>query len=133
MGRLYVPFYQHYVFAAHVISAVCLLIERIIQTCMRKSKLGLILATTYLLLVIASILYALYKFHFAPINSEFAGLGSILLTLPLSLMTFSLFDSVLNDSLIVTFSIISLCAVFNAGILYLIGAFIDFLIESRLR
>ena len=100
---------------------------------MRISRLGLIFAVIYLSLVIASIVYALYMFYFAPINSEFAGLPSLLLTLPWSTMVFRLLDSVLSNSLAVTFTVISLCALLNACILYIIGAFFSLLFESKPR
>lgn len=85
---------------------------------MNASRIGLIPAALYLLAVLASGVYVVYRANYAPENSEFAAFGVVVLTLPWSMVLDRLFDAQQESSMPVALGRLGVYALINAAILY---------------
>lgn len=94
----------------------------------QRSRTGTLLAGIYLLASAAALAFMLYVRISDPMHSEFSGLFLVILTLPWSLLSVLLIDSI---GIMDTFGLIAplvallFCVAINAGILYWVGRGID--------
>lgn len=95
-----------------------------------KTKLGLVLAATYLSVVAAYTAYVFYRITFAPINSEFIAVPLILLTLPWSMLALALVDFDSEIHIVITAGLMLLCALLNASLIYFAVRAIKFAFRS---
>ncbi len=89
-----------------------------------RSKAGLSIVKSYLLLVLAALVFTLIALK----KTAFAGLYLLLLTLPWSILSTKLMDGLhIQDSvpIVIKIGISILESFLNAGILYVIGAIIE--------
>lgn len=87
----------------------------------QKSKTGLIFATTYLLLVLAALMFLFLMLR----KTAFAGVYILVLTFPWSFVIFWILDLLgVIDSvfLVIKVLIFIICAILNASILYYMGS-----------
>ncbi len=95
---------------------------------MKLSKVGLFFVSIYLLLAIYAIGYIIYRINFTPVNSEFAGLGIIILTLPWSILLLKAIE--IPESITIYLLILSGLALLNAFIIYMIGHGLEKLLRN---
>jgi hypothetical protein len=104
-----------------------------------KSKLGAVIAGLYLLLVIALSVPLIASYGDSNVHSgnvPFAML-IVFLTLPLNLLAFYLLDllTITNKSAeqVVTFAVLSICAIVNAIVIYFVVGFISRMFKAVFR
>lgn len=95
---------------------------------MKLSKVGLFFVSIYIMLAIYALGYIIYRINFTPVNSEFAGLGMIILTLPWSLLLLKAIE--IPESIAIYLLILSGLAILNAFIIYLIGHGLEKLLRN---
>ncbi len=89
-----------------------------------KLKFSKLIVTIYLLLFIVSITYLFFMLQYYPEKAEFAGVYTVILTLPWSIIIFTLIDKVYVISalsLLMKMLFFCFCGILNTFILYMIG------------